>query len=91
MLWPAGSEMRVPTMGNILYFVTGPSLDGAYGIAAIDRMTGETAVVMHFLKHRADAELLAEHLNQTQMPIPGFCHTALSGELLELDWLKSPG
>ena len=78
-------------MGNILYFVTGPSLDGAYGIAATDRITGERAVVMHFLKHRADAALLTEQLNQAQLPIPEFCHAALFGELMELDWLKSPG
>ena len=88
MLWPAVFEMRVSAMGNIFYFVTGPSLDRAYGIAAIDRMTRERAAVMHFLKHRADAELLTEQLNQAQLPIPEFCHAALLGDLLELDWLK---
>jgi len=78
-------------MGNILYFSTGPSLDGLYGIAVTDRMTGERAVVMQFLKDGADAARLTEQLNQAQLPVSEFCHTVLVGELWGLDWLKSPG
>ena len=51
-------------MNNTEYFVTGPSLDGMYGIAAIDHRTGDKAVAMHFLAHRAEAELLAELLRK---------------------------
>ena len=78
-------------MANILYSVTGPSLDGVYGISGKDHDTGERIVVMHFLESRTDAALLAERITQVQMPIPEFCQAALNGELTNSDWLKSPG
>ena len=78
-------------MANILYSVTGPSLDGVYGISGKDCNTGERVVAMHFLESRTDAALLAERINQVQMPIPEFCQAALDGGLTNSDWLKSPG
>ena len=70
-------------MNNTEYFVTGPSLDGMYGIAAIDRRTGHKAVAMHFLAHRAEAELLAKILTDEQRTIPEFCKSFLGGSLVD--------
>ena len=69
-------------MNNIFYFVTGPSLDGLYGIAVVNHTTGEKAVAMHFLAHRAEAALLAEDLNKEQRPVSDFCQTFLNGSLV---------
>lgn len=55
------------------------------------RNTRERVVVMHFLKSRTNAVLLAERINQVQLPIPEFCQAALNGELTKSGWLKSPG
>ncbi len=70
-------------MNDTEYFVTGSSLDGMYGIAAADHSTGEKAVVMHFLSHRAEAEQLAEVLSQEQRTISDFCQSVLDGSLTE--------
>ena len=70
-------------MNNTEYFVTGPSLDGMYGIAAIDHRTGDKAVAMHFLAQRAEAELLAEILRKEQRTIPEFCQSFLRGSLAD--------
>ena len=70
-------------MNNTEYFVTGPSLDGMYGIAAIDHRTGDKAVAMHFLAHRAEAELLAELLRKEQRTISEFCQSFLRGSLAD--------
>ena len=70
-------------MNNTEYFVTGPSLDGMYGIAAIDHRTGDKAVAMHFLAHRAEAEQLAEDLRKEQRTISDFCQSFLDGSLVE--------
>lgn len=70
-------------MNNTEYFVTGPSLDGMYGIAAIDRRTGEKAIAMHFLAHQAAAEQLAEDLSKKQRTISDFCQSFLDGSLVE--------
>lgn len=71
-------------MDNIIYSVTGPSLDGMYGIAAIDQVTGDKAVALHFLAFRVNVEQLVEELNKEQMPISDFCHTFLNGDLMKL-------
>lgn len=70
-------------MNNTEYFVTGPSPDGMYGIAAIDHRTGDKAVAMHFLAHRAEAELLAELLRKEQRTLPDFCQSFLDGSLVK--------
>jgi len=70
-------------VNNTEYFVTGPSLDCMYGIAAIDHVTGEKAVAMHFLAHQAEAEQLAEALSKEQRTISDFCQSFLDGSLVE--------
>ena len=70
-------------MNDTVYFVTGPSLDGMYGIAAINHLTGDKAAVMHFLAHRSEAELLAEVLNKEQRSISEFCQACINGNLIE--------
>ena len=67
-------------MDNIIYFVTGPGLDGMYGIAVIDQSTGDRAVASHFLENRANAEYLAETLNVDQRPVSEFCHDFMNGD-----------
>ena len=73
-------------MNNTDYFVTGPSLDGMYGIAAIDHRTGHKAVAVHFLAHRAEAELLAEFLRKEQRIISEFCQSFLKGSLADAQY-----
>ena len=71
-------------MDNIIYSVTGPSIDGMFGIAGSDQTTGENAVAMHFLANRLDAERLVEVLNVEQRRVSDFCNAFLSGDLKEL-------
>ncbi len=71
-------------MDNVIYSVTGPSLDGMYGIAAIDQVTGDIAVALHFLAFQSDVEQLVEKLNEEQMPISDFCHVFLNGDFMKL-------
>ena len=71
-------------MGDILYYVTGSSLDKEFGIAAVDRAARHSAVTMPFIKSRADAERLAEKLNELQEPISGFCEAFSEGILMQI-------
>ena len=70
-------------MSERRYFVTGPSLDGQFGIAVVDVSARQNAVTMHFLRSQVDAERLAERLNRDQKPIEGFCAEFLAGCILE--------
>ena len=71
-------------MGNVLYYITGPSLQEEYGIAAVDRSAGHNAVTMHFVKNRADAERLVKRLNELQTPISDFCEAFSDGILIQI-------
>ncbi len=75
--------MRRWPVNNTKYFVTGPSLDGMYGIAVIDHRTGDKAVVIHFLAHRAEAEQLARDFSKEQQSISEFCQSFLGGSHVE--------
>ena len=70
-------------MNNTEYFVTGPSIDGMYGISVIDHRSGVKAVAMHFLAHQEEAEQLAEALSKEQRTISDFCQSFLGGSLVE--------
>ena len=83
MLLLGNSGMRNCDMNNIVYSVTGPSIDGMYGIAVINQATGKKAVIMPFLTQQSDAERLTEILNEEQQSISEFCHEVLSGNLKE--------
>ena len=76
--------MRNSTVDNVIYSVTGPSLDGMYGIAAIDQVTGDIAVTLHFLAFQSDVEQLVEKLNEKKVPISDFCHAFLNGDFMKL-------
>ena len=83
MLLLGNSGMRNCDMNNVIGSVTGPSIDGMYGIAVINQATGRKAVIIHFLTQQSDAERLTEILNEEQKSISEFCHAVLGGNLKE--------
>lgn len=71
-------------MSSIRYYITGPSIDGKYGIAAVDNAHKHNAVTMYFIKERSTVEYLIHRLNEKQMPIAEFCKVFSIGSLPDI-------
>lgn len=71
-------------MCEIVYFVTGPSVDRKYGIAALDQRDSHCAAVMPFWKDYSVAKRFADALNKKQVSVSDFCEGFLAGCLEEL-------
>lgn len=71
-------------MYEIVFFVTGPSVDQKYGIAALNLRDRHCAVVMPFLREYSDAERLADTLREKKVSISALCEAFLAGTLKEL-------
>ena len=71
-------------MCEIVYSVTGPSVDRKYGIVALDQRDSHCAVVMPFLQDYSDAKRFADALNMKQVSVSDFCDAFLAGHVEEL-------
>lgn len=71
-------------MCEIVYSVTGPSVDRKYGIVALNQRDSHCAVVMPFLQDYSDAKRFADALNKKQVSVSDFCDAFLAGCFEEL-------